>query len=207
MLSLIVVLLSCHVHITNGYSPNNFLFSLVYGDEVYQSSCSRFVIFTLSIRLFHLVSDILFYMCTGSINADNTLINALNDNKVYYVISVVLQVKFYTLTISCGELKTFMLEWGSGVFEEVQIDTEHFDLRQSLPAAVDEKVNICNFCGDVLEFFVQTLDELEKELDVDKDGKVTWPEFEKVFHKTWILHTDYYTFTSHVHFTCVNSQT
>ena len=40
------------------------------------------------------------------------------------------------------------------MFEEVQIDTEHFDLRRSLPAAVDEEVNICNFYGDGLEFFV-----------------------------------------------------
>ena len=57
--------------------------------------------------------------------------------------------------------------------------------------------------------FAQTLNKLQKELDVDKDGKVTWEEFEKVvtdlhlkLHGYTHMHTRTHTH-AHVHTHCL----
>ena len=46
---------------------------------------------------------------------------------------------------SCGELKSFVLDWG-GVLQEIEIDTEHFDLHRSIP--VDKDVSFIGCSGD-----------------------------------------------------------
>lgn len=55
------------------------------------------------------------------------------------------------LYISCGELKSFMIDWG-GVLQEIKIDTEHFDLHRSLP--VDEDVSMCVLKGYYINVFM-----------------------------------------------------
>ena len=40
-----------------------------------------------------------------------------------------------------------MLDWG-GVLQEIEIDTEHFDLHHSIP--VDKDVSFIGYCGYVV---------------------------------------------------------
>lgn len=54
----------------------------------------------------------------------------------FTVISGVLRTKSFYMIYSCGELKSFMLDWG-GVLQEIEIDTENFDLHRSIPVDKD----------------------------------------------------------------------
>lgn len=47
--------------------------------------------------------------------------------------------RFFNIT-SCGELKSLVLDWGGGVLQEIEVDTEHFDFHRTLHV-VDEDVS------------------------------------------------------------------
>ena len=80
-----------------------------------------------------------------------------------------------------------MIDWGGGVLQEIEIDTEHFDLHKSVPVDEDVRRPFLGVTFLISRPFMQTLNKLQKELDVDKDGKVTWEEFEKVSYYEFVI--------------------